>query len=453
MKADQFSRQGSSPNSRQVLAWAFIVLLICGPAQAMQTEREGIPEAWASMAKEPITKGNSVELLVGGKEFFPRRLALIEEAEHQIDLLMFLWCPDESGFKVAEALAAAARRGVRVRVGVDFFNNKGAAPVYDLMEQAGVKLIIFNPPRWRWTLNERMHEKVMLVDREVALLGGANICDEYMLETAARGLWQDYEIEVRGPGASRIQARFDETWSNMLQTQEDLERRHAAVLGHSLDTARSRTLSNPPTRHQSRSPIAAGRVAEPGSREHELLVHYQQPYQAETETDRALMLYIHFLHSAESRIVFHTPYMAPPRPLKAALIDAVERDVEVQILTNSPHTNDLIYIFSLAARARYRALIEAGVEIYESPRTTLHGKAIIIDDSVAAIGSHNFTHRSFHQNSEIKVITNDPVVVNRLSSIFDQNMERFTQVTNDDLDAKEPSGPLWLLGRWAGYLY
>ena len=174
---------------------------------------------------ERVYTQNSVELLVDGPEFYPRRLKLIQQANRTIDLITYLWCDDEAGIRIAQELAAAIRRGVRVRATVEFLNfAKKHDQVYEILERAGSPVLVYNPPYWGLTElnNHSAHEKIMIVDGEVALVGGANLCEEYMIG-GPRGLWRDFEVEVRGPVIERIQSRYDTFWNR--NARVDLEAR------------------------------------------------------------------------------------------------------------------------------------------------------------------------------------------------------------------------------------
>jgi cardiolipin synthase A/B len=422
---------------------AVLFALASTPARAEVDRRpDGRLETMAGLLSEPLTHGNDLELLVGGPEYFPRRLEMIEGAGRSIDLVMSLWCADTSGMAVAEALVAAAARGVRVRVVVDFFNFKRPAEVYALLEASDVDLVIFNPPRWGWRLNERIHEKILVVDGEAALLGGANLCDEYMIEGAARGLWRDYEIFARGPVAHRTQARFDETWNRIVADARRVRGGYATVI-HTDPTAFATGLSKV---YDLRGPPASAPSGPAAA-----FLHYQQPYHHGDHEEEALRLYRHMLASARSRVILQAPYLVPPPAFKDALIEASERGVEVIVLTNSPQTTLMGGFWAVASRVRYRRLMEAGVRIYESPAETVHGKALLVDEHLAAIGSHNFTPRSFRHNGEVKLITDDTKVVGRLLEAFARDRDEFVEITLGELDAgAEPRGLRRSLGRLIG---
>ncbi len=442
------------PNyGQRVAAFAAVAafFLLAQQAAPAKTAHGPMPPEMTRILNEPITSGNFVEVLVGGPEYYPRRLEMIKGAKESIDLMMFLWCDDVSGIEIARELAKAARRGVRVRVVVDYFNDKRPAQVYRILRQAGIDLFMFNPLYAGWRVNDRVHEKIMLVDGQTALLGGANLCDEYMLETAKRGLWQDYEIFVEGPGSIRIQDSFDETWRWMRSEAKRTRGAYAAVTpGRPPRYAarRHEPASRGQAIEQEVTQPALASTGEPGAR---VLFHHQRPYSDRDATDVSFILYGILIESAKSRVVIHTPYMSPPPRFKEVLIAAAARGVTVQILTNSPETNDLFHAFALAARHRYRRLIEQGIQIFESPKETLHGKAIVVDDRLSAVGSHNFTRRSFLHNGEVMVVTDDPRVAERLSMVFNGNMDKFTEVSETNLPRKEPRGLRRLVGALAGF--
>ncbi|HJW51132.1 MAG TPA: phospholipase D-like domain-containing protein, partial [Burkholderiaceae bacterium] len=121
-----------------------------------------------------IYGGNRLRLLEGGDEFFPLLLAAIESAAKSVRLETYIFAEDNIGVRVTDALAAAAARGVAVRVVVDAYGTgPWAAELRGRLEAAGAELMIFRPARW-WRLERRLlrrlHRKLTLVDDRIAFV-------------------------------------------------------------------------------------------------------------------------------------------------------------------------------------------------------------------------------------------------------------------------------------------
>ena len=153
-----------------------------------------------------------VRILDGGAEAFPLMLQAIEAARATVHLEVYAFALDATGERFAEALAAAALRGVRVRVVVDGVGSALDGRTLEMqLGAAGAQVRIFNPLRMLLLGRfRRNHRKVLLVDGEVAFVGGVNVGDEYAapLADGSGGAWADLVAEVRGPACSGLEARL-----------------------------------------------------------------------------------------------------------------------------------------------------------------------------------------------------------------------------------------------------
>jgi cardiolipin synthase len=404
---------------------------------------------WMERAtKERVSDLNKVAFMDNGTEFFPIRLEMIRGAKSgdTIDISTFLWCDDPAGLLVAEELARAAERGVRVRAIVDYMNNINGPhdQVYSRLRGAGIPLIEFNPPYWGLdAVNDtRTHEKLMVVNGGLALVGGANLCDEYQLGQNKK-LWHDFEMYVAGPAVRSMQARYDENFNNM--SDQDYQSRwgYEAVLQdpeHMPHVFRQYPHYNEPT------PSIAGPLGNA-----RLLYANQRPYLHRSDSKNFVKMYSELVKRANRRVVIYTPYLVPPREFVEALAVTARRGVHVTVMTNSRWSNDEGGIVALAAFANYGELLSAGVEIREISETALHGKAMLIDDTVLVIGSHNFDFRSFDTQAENSVITGDQAAIAKFSAMAEKEAAAWHRVTPDDVRNAHKGAGLSIesmLGHW-----
>jgi cardiolipin synthase len=284
-------------------------------------------------AQDLTPMAQDLTLLNGGVEAFPRMVLAIEQARESVQLEMYLFRLDATGRRFVAALSAAAARGVAVRVSLDGWgSSKDAREIKAKLVAAGCAVSIH---AWRWWFLlralARNHRKLLLVDDRVAFVGGINVGDEYGVHGGAVG-WADLAAEIRGGACTRL-AR---------------ELRHERV----------------------REPQGAIRIH---------LANRGGGW-------RLRRRYLRAFRGARNSIQLAQGYFLPNRPVLRALIDAVRRGVEVEVLL--PAHSDVPFA-RLAMRYVYAPLLAGGVRIREWNRSVLHAKAAVIDGRKLLVGSFN----------------------------------------------------------------
>ena len=171
---------------------------------------------------------NAVHLLVDPLVALAARLDLIAAAESAIDLQYYIWQDDTAGALMLAALREAAARGVRIRMLIDDNGTYGLDDTLAALARIeGVEVRLFNPFPIRRArtlayladfhrLNRRMHNKAMVVDGTLAILGGRNIGDDYFNRFAPGGLYMDLDLAIAGPVIPEVAAQFDLYWNSAL---------------------------------------------------------------------------------------------------------------------------------------------------------------------------------------------------------------------------------------------
>jgi cardiolipin synthase C len=396
------------------------------------------------------------------------RLELIEAAHSSLDLQYYIFHGDESGKLVTEALARAAARGVRVRILVDDTETiRGDEQLYGLAGARNVEVRIFNPWRYRGhneflrgaeylfshrRLDFRMHNKLFIADRAVALVGGRNIGDEYFQVDPA---WQfaDDDVLTAGPAVQQLAVTFEEYWQSELAIPvqallpaKDTDAAAAEALARRMTVAQKVENANEDyqQRLSANEPLAsvlAGRT--PLDWAHAEVVA-DSPYKGKRLTEgREGISSLLFAPVAEaiqatrSELSIVSPYLVPS-PHEVRLIDELRAQQRtVRILTSSLEAES-----SLPAQAAYmhyrKPLLEAGVELYEiraqpqNPRGTgqpaklsryghfsLHAKLLVFDRSGVYVGSMNYDERSRRLNTEDGLIIHSGVLAQQAARHFD----------------------------------
>ena len=342
--------------------------------------------------------GNRLELLENGEGFFPRVFEAIDAARSEILLETFILFDDEVGRALQQRLVAAARRGVQVDLTVDGWGSSELSEAFAAeLTEAGVRVHVFDPhPRrlgLRLHLFRRMHRKILVIDGELAYIGGINFSVEHLRQHGAKAL-QDYAVEVRGPVVGDLH-RFAlaQVSRPMLRSEARTAEGAARVLFATRDNARCRS---------------------------DIETHYRAAIRAATQ-----------------RVTIANAYFFPSHRLLSELRRAARRGVQVRlILQGEPDER----IAMLGARALYRHLIRAGVQVFEYGLRPFHGKVALVDDDWATVGSSNLDPLSLSLNLEANVFVRDRAfnacLSARLDALRDAHCRRIT------LDAL-PHGTLW----------
>ncbi|MBP9111428.1 MAG: phosphatidylserine/phosphatidylglycerophosphate/cardiolipin synthase family protein [Polyangiaceae bacterium] len=296
----------------------------------------------------------SLELLDGGTEAYPRMLLAIENATTSVYLEVYAFAPTGVGHRFIVALGDAARRGVHVSVILDAWGSAlGGIRVAEALGDAGCKVQIYNGLsallRGRFGRN---HRKVLLVDDNIAFIGGINIGDEN-LHRGKRFGWADLALEIKGPQCARL--------GPLLRGESSPYVEHALQL----------YLSG----------IGGGW--------------------------RLRNRYLRALSSAKKSILLAHGYFLPDRRIVRALTDAAKRGVSVQLLLSGD--SDVPFA-RFATRSLYRTLLDSGVEIHEWQASVLHAKVAVVDGSSLLVGSFNLDPFSL-ANLEVLVEVREPNVV------------------------------------------
>jgi cardiolipin synthase len=364
------------------------------PTPALAADAAALAGVVGRLGQGGPTAASRVELLEDGDACVAAIVAAIDGARHHVHCEYYIWEDDGTGTRVRDALAAAAARGVQVRVLVDALGSAGAGGAFWVpLEAARGELRRFNPLRFSIaSLNFasfRTHRKIVVVDGGTGFLGGINLHDEESAAASGARAWRDLHARIDGEPVRRLQRLFLEDWAYAGGTlPADLE-------------AVKRYFPPPPG-----EPGPPVQVLASGPDVEDAPIH-------------AFLLAA--LAGARRRAWLQTPYLVPDEPLESALRIAVLRGVDVQVIV--PRRGDSRLV-GAASRTYCEALGRAGVRVFEYLPGMLHTKAVVIDDTVAMVGTANLDNRSFRLNFEVAAAFYDAEVVARVARRFDEDRER-----------------------------
>jgi cardiolipin synthase len=338
----------------------------------------------------PADQPTHVRWLPTGAEAFQRMIPAIEAARTTIRFEMYIYRADPTGELFRVAFTAAARRGVRVQLLLDGLGARGLPEDYwAALREARGEVRIFNPLSLRGFLF-RDHRKLLLIDDDVAFIGGFNVADEYNGDGITQG-WCDLGWELRVPEAlKQLAAGFDSIFATYDLKHQLLHRMRQPLRG------------KPP--HSSRGPVLLGgpRVG-------------KKPFG--TSLHRALV------HARNVQLI--SGYFVPNRRLRQALRRVARRGGNVEILLAGKSD---VPIAQRAARSLYGSLLRAGVKIYEYQPQILHAKMAVVDDAVF-VGSANLDIRSFGINYELMVRLDHTRLATEAREIFALRREQSVAIT------------------------
>ena len=436
--------ENTSVIRRVALSIVGIAVVGCASLQPVDLPKEFTPAPARShlwQAVDADVSRNWHVLLNEGPEALDWRLRAIDSASDSIELQTFLWFFDIAGALVLDHLATAADRGVQVRILVDdSFLVSEDEMLLALARHPNIEYRVYNPFQRRADdlvtrqllnlaeferLDHRMHNKAMVVDNHVAIVGGRNLADEYFgLHRQAN--FRDLELLLGGPIVREISAAFDEYWNDPWSVPIDMiSPAHASL--DQLSLARHSGEDHAPVHDEEMEEAMIRKwrqlIAEADTGDTVLYVDDPPrddpaaPDEAPVQVAREL---VELFDTAQEEIVIVSAYLIPTPSLEGAVARALGRGVRVRILTNSLGSNN-----HLAAHSAYRNHIDTlmghGAELYEvrtdandrplymlSPvgrkLLALHAKALIIDDDKVFIGSANLDPRSLRINTEMGLL-------------------------------------------------
>jgi cardiolipin synthase len=319
----------------------------------------------------PAIEGNQIELLSNGNNAYFRLMNLLGGAERSIDITTFILGRDEVGKSIIEILTQKAREGLSVRVILDSLGClRTRGHFIDPLREAGGKIGIFMPIlpfHKKWSAHLRNHRKIVIVDQSIAILGGMNLAEEYMGPDSNESRWYDFDVLVKGPLVSNICKIFNADWI------------FATGSEYRMNSQASNSFTN---LHIKKGNVTAQLVASG----------------PDVPTDSLSEAILTAILEAKKRVWIITPYFIPDESLfkSLELLSQWGRDVRIIVPARSNH------ILADLARGSYlRTLSEAGVNILCFTAGMLHSKIILIDHSIAIVGSANMDIRSLYLNYEI----------------------------------------------------
>jgi cardiolipin synthase len=365
------------------------------------------------MADQPTTTtqpiqaevaGNRLEIIERGDARLRAVLDLIAGATRTLNVLMYMFNADEAGDMVRNALDEAACRGVDVKLLIDGFGSAAPHPFLEVLRKSGGDYCVFNPT-WGRRYLVRNHQKIIVADERIAIIGGANIDETYLTDTGPEH-WRDLWLKIEGSEAA-VASRYCDSlfrWA---------KRKHSTL----------RSLRR-----------MAGDYSEFRG---PLQWKFSGPLSLRNSWWRSIGRDIRRARKLEMIFAYFAPTGAMLRR-----IGSVARRGEARLVMAAKSDNNATIA---AARHTYGRLLRKQVRIYEYRPAKLHTKLVVVDDTVY-IGSSNFDYRSFYLNLEVMLRIHDPGFATAMRGYFERELPDCRPIT---LRLYKRRAKLWRRIKWA----
>jgi len=408
-----------------------------------------------------------INILNVGDEALLARIHLIRAAQKAVYIQTFIWADDETGRLVIKELVEAAKRGVKVKILVDYLTlgRKLDNIAYLATAHPNIEFKIYNPIAQQIRpsalnlikgygldfkkTNRRMHNKIFVVDDRIGITGGRNIENDYYDRGSARN-FKDRDVLVAGPAVKVMTDSFIDYWNFKLSVAaDDMVDLHRLIeeetkrqagqekdfrLGEIFDDLGICASDNACVRKTlvNAGFYVAGKVTfvydKPGKSER------IGKYKVTAVSDSVLSL----LEGAENSVVMQTPYLIVQRKW-SSVFRRIRRDhpgMEILVSSNSLAAADHVHAYAFSFKNKKKYVKHFKWRIFEfkpAPRDAdrmiklilavkraatyyacIHAKSYIFDDKIAWIGSFNLDPRSKNLNTEVGLVIYDEKVAQEL---------------------------------------
>lgn len=355
----------------------------------------------------PYYEGNEMVLLPTGELKFRDMMEHIRRAKHFVHVEYFKFKVDSIGTAFFQLLGQKMREGVEVRMMYDGYGTRSSNDrkrfdaFVDSVKRSGMPLYAYDSMKFPW-LNHvfhRDHRKIVVVDGEMAYIGGMNVCDYYIHGKPEVGKWRDMQVRIQGPAVKEFEHIFSVMWYD--------------VAGEILEL-------NPA--YESKD-ISSGNVP--------LIIADRQPrFQSSVMRDT----YTLAIDNAKELIQIVNPYPMNVRKIRRALYRALKRGVRVEMMVSTRCDDKLV---PEIVAIEMKKLLRRGAHVYYYEEGFHHTKVMTVDGTYSTVGSTNLDGRSLVFDFEINAFVFDEDVTRRFQKIFEDDRDnRCTELKLEDFKSR-----------------
>ena len=355
---------------------------------------EGVTSTVKNLGHLPFTSSNAVQLLINGQKTYKAMFEAIEQADDYVLLQFYIIKNDHVGETFRQLLTKKMKQGVRVYFLYDGLGSFSLSSRYlQELREAGAHVSSFNERKGLSKylhINFRNHRKILIVDGLKAFVGGLNLGQEYLGEDESMGYWRDTHVMLEGPSVQATQGVFVKDWYWSVG--------HVPDLNWTVQTAKSLCPDKETSCEQNILVLETGPAD-------------QKPV--------CSLFFCALINQASKRLWIATPYFVPDAEVINALKNAALRGVDVCLIL--PEKYDHYYVY-LTSFAYYRELRGYNIKIYRYTKGFSHQKVILLDDSLAGIGTVNLDNRSIHLTFEVMAYVADRAFNQQVAAMLEYDM-------------------------------
>lgn len=346
-----------------------------------------------ALAGSEWVRTEKVEVLVNGKASFDRRDSLMKAATKSINILTWSIYDDVTGNELVELLLAKRKenRSLPIRVIIDgqVSMTSGHGDNVAKLEKAGIEVI-----RWFNTKLSYVgqHRKMIVIDDQHLIAGGLNYGDVYSHKNPDEKVlrWRDTDIYAKGAGALQGNQLFASLWNQQIEERRLKQKKMlAAPVVDDAGGVEFSVINNDPTKNDKGSTI--------------------------------MLTMLKAIREAKHMIDIENAYIILFPALKQEIQNAIKRNVQVRVLTNSGTSVDepVVSIPILRSVAEFSKM---GAKVYVKKGATLHSKFFAVDSQIAMIMSYNLHPRSERVEGEMSTIVRDTEFAKTMHAVFDNDI-------------------------------
>ncbi len=350
------------------------------------------------MGNFPASTTSKTQYFQSGTSLFDDILESLSKAKKYIFIEYFIISNGRLLNKFLDILFQKASENVAIKIIYDDMGSHHSLKrkTKKLIKKAGIELQEYNRfiPIFNIALNLRDHRKIVVVDGNIAYTGGANLADEYTNEKRMHGYWKDAGIKIQGDAVNNFTLAFLEQWKFVSKQNIEFEKY---------------IIKNP--QNQNADGVVVPFVSGP---------NYSHSI--------AQNVFVNLISGASKHLYIMTPYFVPDETITNLIISKARSGVDVRIVLPDVADKKFVHIVS---RNNAEKILESGVKVYTMKNSFVHSK-VICTENLCIVGSINMDLRSFHQQFESAVLTNNQATMKSILDDFDYTISKSIEITNEN---------------------
>lgn len=346
-----------------------------------------------------LTGDNDIDIFTDGNKLYDTIIEDLEQAKWFIHIQYYIIRDDILFERIREVLERKIKEGVEVRILYDGMGCRTVTPQFwKKLREQGMEVAEFFPAlfgRFHLRMNYRNHRKLLIVDNEVAYIGGFNIGREYVNLDEKLGYWRDTHLRISGTATLNLQIQFLQDWNYAAGKNLFGESKYYMEAAYGKrDYCKVQIIASGPD------------------------------HKGQTIRDN----YLYLIYKARKSIYIQTPYFIPDESVTQALYMAVLSGVEVNIMI--PCKPDHMFVY-WATYSYIGDLVMVGANCYTYDKGFLHAKGMVVDGEVFCYGTANMDIRSFALNFEVNATVYDVNKAGEMEDCFKQDLVYCSRISKD----------------------